>query len=706
MRPGSSRWRRVSAWVLSGVAALAVIIAITIVVSPGLRWRAMVARNFVLGRSEDIGWLELVRMLKPGSGFWLFNMSENPNPYAAIQNPFVSAADLAEGRLLFVEHCASCHGHDGMGSDTGIRLVGHSPRHGRSPWAIYRTVRYGIPGTPMVARPALAWNSTWRIVAHVETLLRNAAAAPVPESLLAGMRGVNPADIPASGGAHEDWLTYSGSYDGTRFSTLDQVTSANARSLRVAWIVQLPSPTTRVETSPIVRDGVMFISEPPAGVRALDASTGRTLWHWSRDLPTDLSVCCWVTNRGVAIMGERVFVATMDAHLVALDARSGAVLWDKTVAEHAGGYSITAAPLAYADLVITGMAGGEFQTRGFIDAYDAATGERRWRFWTLPGAGEPGAETWAVEPGRRFGGPTWLTGSLDPELKLLYWGVGNPTPPFNGVGRPGDNLYTNSMVALDLATGKLRWHFQFTPHDEHDWDAVHVPVLVNVAEGGSQAKLLANANRNGFYYLLDRATGQFRFGTPFARQTWAEGLTPEGRPIEIPGQRPSKEGTLTYPSSAGATNWWSPSYSPRTGLYYVPFFDNGRIFFRGDESRVAGDTGMIMGSSEMGQPGWTLASGIRALDLRTGGVVWEYRSAPRSEEAGSGVGGVLSTAGGVVFSGEETTFYALDAGNGTKLLALPLGGWIAAAPVSYQVAGRQYVAIAAGRAVVAFSLMD
>src|SRR5215813_12406479 len=377
-----------------------------------------------------------------------------------------------------------------------------------------------------------------------------------------------------------NWLTYSGNYAGHRFSALSRLTASNVGGLRAAWVYQIDG-RGRFETTPVVVDGVMYVTEPPTKVTALDARTGRPLWSWQRTLPEKLIMLGFgPTNRGVAVLDEMVYVGTLDCHLVALDAKSGAVRWDTEVASNKLGYSITVAPLAIDGKVIVGVSGGEAGIRGLLDAYDAKTGKQLWRFWTVPGPGEPGSETWPGDSWVHGGGATWLTGSYDPVLKLLYWGTGNPGPDWNGDTRKGDNLYTSSLVAIDIATGKARWHFQFTPHDVHDWDANQIPVLVEADVRGTPRKLVVMANRNGFYYALDRGTGEYLLGVPYAKQTWAQGLDAKGRPILIPNMEPSEKGTLVYPSLQGSTNWGSPSYSPVTQMLYVPVREMGSIYYK------------------------------------------------------------------------------------------------------------------------------
>jgi len=503
------------------------------------------------------------------------------------------------------------------------------------------------------------------------------------------------------------WLTYSGTYDGWRFSRLDQITRENVHRLRLKWVHQTRNP--QVETTPLVVDGVMYITEPPSDVTALDPETGRVFWRYRRSVPADARACCGKVNRGLAMYGDKVYYGTLDAHLVALDARTGNVVWDVEVADFEKGYAITGAPLSVKDVIITGIAGGEFGIRGFLDAYDAETGERRWRFYTVPGPGDPGNETWAGESWKTGGAPTWLTGSYDPGSNFIIWGTGNPAPDWNGDAREGDNLYSDSAIALDADTGKLAWHFQFVPHDVHDWDAVQIPVLVDGEWKGEKRKLVYWAHRGGFYYVLDRLSGQFLHGTPFVKVTWAEGLTETGRPIRNPGIDPTEEGVVLWPSVQGATNWYSPSYSPKTGLFYVTIWENPGIYQKDDPEYVPGEFffGGIPSIEVPEKPGY---GAIRALDSNTGQKIWDF------EVVGKPSSGVMSTATNVVFAGSyEGYFYALDGETGRELWRQYLGGSdIGAfngaamfnAAITYLSNGKQLVTIASGQALFTFELPD
>ena len=492
---------------------------------------------------------------------------------------------------------------------------------------------------------------------------------------------------------------YSGTLDSQRFSGLDQIHNRNVGELELKWAYQIPQ-LDRAETSPIVVDGVMFITEAPSNVVAVDAVTGRPYWRYDHELPEDLRICCGRNNRGVAILDETLYMSTLDAKLVAIDARTGNLLWNKEVADYAAGYSKTAAPLVVKDKIITGIAGGEFGIRGFLDSYDAVTGDLEWRTHTIPGPDHPDNQTWAGDSWRTGGSPTWITGSYDPDLNLVYWGTGNPGPDWNGDVRMGDNLYSDSALALNGDTGEMDWYFQFTPHDVHDWDAIQVPILADLQIGGEDRKVMMWANRNAFYYTLDRETGEFLVGEPFAKQTWAEGLDENGRPIRVPGTFPSVEGTVVSPTVSGGTNWFSPSYSPRTELFYVMAFDGEeRYFIRTDEYEEGSQ--FLGGGFQRTGPDDELVSAVRAIDPKTGARRWEF---PVKAQSWSGV---LSTAGDLVFSGSiDGYFYALDAVSGQELWHISVGREVRAAPVSYAVDGKQYVTVAAGNVVYTFGLRD
>ena len=493
------------------------------------------------------------------------------------------------------------------------------------------------------------------------------------------------------------WLTYSGAYHGQRFSKLDQISTGNVADLRAVWVYQVEG-SGEIETTPLVADGVMYVTELEARVTALDVRTGRPLWAYQHAMPEGvLNIGFGRTNRGGALLDETFFFGTLDAHLVALDAKSGALRWKTKVAENKLGYSITAAPLAIDGKIIVGISGGEAGIRGFLDAYDAETGERAWRSHTIPGPGEPGNDTWGGDSWKTGAGATWLTGSYDPELDLLYWGTGNPGPDWNGDSRPGDNLYTCSLLAIEAPTGKLRWHFQFTPHDVHDWDSNQIPVLIDMPLAGQQRKVVAFANRNAFYYLLDRETGEFLLGTEYSTQTWAKGIGKTGRPILLPDKEPTVDGNLVYPSLQGATNWMSPSYSPVTKLLYVPVREMGSYYFKGEAKYEPGK--VFVGGGERRLDGDKAWGSVRALRADSGERVWDFRTPSPLWT------GVMATAGGLVFGGSnEGNFYALDASTGKPLWDFQTGGVIRSNPISFLVDGKQYVATSGGRAYYVFAL--
>ena len=492
------------------------------------------------------------------------------------------------------------------------------------------------------------------------------------------------------------WLTYSGAYNGQRYSTLAQITPANVATLKPAWIYQVAGQG-QMETSAIVADGLMYVTEPPTTVTALDPKNGRPIWSYVRPMPSNLRLIGFpATNRGVAILDDMVYVGSLDGVLVALDAQTGAVRWETKVADNGTGHSITMAPLAVKDKVIVGISGGEAGIRGFVDAYDGKTGKLAWRTHTVPAAGERGVETWAGESWKTGAGATWLTGSFDPELNLLYWGTGNPGPDWNGDVRKGDNLYTSSVLALDADTGAMKWHFQYTPHDVHDWDANQIQVLADLEINGRPRKTLVTANRNAFYYVLDRVTGEFLHAAPYAKQTWAKGIDPKGRPRVVEGTEPTPEGNLVYPSLQGSTNWPSPSFSPQTGLFYVPVREMGSYYYKTDVDYEPGQPFTGGGERRKADEAW---GAVRALNAKTGAKVWDFRLPSPSWS------GVLSTAGGLVFSGSnEGNFYALDATSGAPLWQFQVGGMVRSNPTTFLVEGRQHVSVAAGHAVFMFAL--
>ncbi len=494
----------------------------------------------------------------------------------------------------------------------------------------------------------------------------------------------------------ENWLMYSGQYNSWRYSGLSEIDRSNVASLEPVWTYPIKTEY-HVESTPLVLDGRLYLTLPQDRVLALDARTGSLRWERRRRPPRDLSLCCLPVNRGLAILGNTLYWSTLDAHLVALDATDGTVIWDQEVEDYRIGASSTGAPLVIDDLVVTGVAGGDFGIRGFLDAYEAATGRRRWRVFTIPAPGEPGSRTWRGDAWRHGGGATWNTGSYDPGLDLLYWTVGNPSPSYDGDARPGDNLYTNSVLALRPRTGELVWHFQFTPHDTHDWDSNQVPVLLDRADTGRP--LLALANKNAFFYVLDRKTGEYLRGRPFARQSWARELDEGGRPILVPDTAPQGDGQRLSPAPVGGTNWWSPSYSPITGLFYVAAYDGSSVYVRSGAKGWKAGKRYLGGAATFFDPQEQDVNAVRALDPRSGAITWESRLPDRS---GSGL---LATAGQLLFAATiEGDFLALDAETGRVLWRSKLEGRVDNCPISFAIDGEQRIGIATQGALHVFGL--
>ena len=508
-----------------------------------------------------------------------------------------------------------------------------------------------------------------------------------------------------------NWLTYSGTLDGQRYSRLTQITPANAKDLELKWVLQTRAPAepnSKYEATSLVSNGVLYTVQPPNVVVALDAANGKIFWTYPYNPAPSARLCCGRINRGLAILGNTLFMGTIDGNLIALDARDGHTMWTTPIGRPEAGYSVTVAPLIVKDKVIAGPAGGEYGISGFLSAYSAETGKEMWRFNTIPQSGEAGHESWENDAWKHGGGSIWTTGSYDPALNLIYWGIGNASPDWNGDVRPGDNLYTSSVIALDADTGKLKWHFQFTPHDEFDFDATQVPVLADLIWQGKPRKVLLFANRNGFFYVLDRQTGEFLLGKPFAKVTWADGLDAKGRPNRVGHSTP--EGSLIYPENQGATNWYNPAYSPRTGLFYIPsWLDTHSINTSRVEPYKEGNQyggGSATHEVPALRPGPTNKrlpevgyGAIQALDPKTGAIKWHFNMMDVTDS------GVLVTASDIVFAGgREGYFYALDARTGAPLWKAMVGGAVSAGPTSYAVEGKQYISIPAGNAIFTFAL--
>ncbi len=664
-------------------------------------WRIEIYFRKMAGGLPGLYWNEIIKGTWPKTGFINPQLvAEGRSLDASIGNRRNSPQDITEGERLFRENCAPCHGKGGTG-DHARSLTHANYSVGSSDFAIYKTLRDGIRGTAMAAVD-LTVDQRWQVIAYLRSLQRKDAAKSRFASNIPTIN-VSWGDIVSARTKGDAWLTYSGTLDGKRHTKLTEINRENVSSLKLAWVHQFNASGDMFEATPIVSNGVIFISEPPGSVVALDARTGNQIWKYERPLPNELPVCCGRVNRGLAILGDNLFFTTLDARLIALDARTGDVKWETKVADPADGYSITAAPLVVKDLVVVGISGGEFGIRGFLSAFDADTGELRWHFNTIPGPGEYGHETWENDAWKTGGGPTWITGAFDPELNTLYWGVGNPAPDYAGDARPGDNLFTNSVVALDAATGKLRWHFQFTPHDEHDWDSNQTPVLADISINGSARKVICWANRNGFYYLLDRTNGEFLTGAPFVEVNWASGLDGNGRPILTKNAAVTTGGVLTKPWVGGGTNWQPPAFDPESATFFLNATDGSSIFTKTANEEVRrGQGGFYVGSGYgSSDPGRNF---VKAIDAASGKIRWSHIIDRVNNEFDSTYGGMLSTQGGVVYSSVSGKLVALDSATGDELWRANLGGITKAPPISFTINGHQVIAVIAGKALFVFGL--
>jgi PQQ-dependent dehydrogenase (methanol/ethanol family) len=565
------------------------------------------------------------------------------------------------------------------------------------------------------------------LIAYLSTLAGGAASAS--DGTLSSSGDFDQILHPKPG----DWPTYHGRLDGNRHSALDQITGNNVGDLSLQWVYTMRA--FNLEMTPLVLDGVMYATGPNQ-VSALDARSGREIWRYSRPRSQGLrGDAASGLNRGVALVGDRVFYVTDDARLLGLSRLNGALLWEVSLPQNSEQpYGGTMAPLVVGDLVIAGVSGADEGIRGFLAAYNVATGKEAWRFWTVPAPGERGSETWHGSAIAVGGGSTWLAGTYDSETETLYWPTGNPFPDTDATEREGDNLYTNCILALDVKTGKLKWHYQTTPADLHDWDAEEPPVLVDARFQGANRKLLLQANRNGFFYVLDRTNGKVLLAKPFVNKlTWASGIGADGRPQLLPGNAPTPTGTLTCPAIRGATNWWSTAYNPGTRAFYVMAVENCGTYRStqfslnraaggppargtppGAPAGAGGGAGRGGMAPDAGRGGFTPPIGfngagpnaggqqfLRALDIETGKVLWEIPQTGSSNN----YAGTLSTSGGVVFYGASSgEFSAVDAKTGRHLWHFETQEAWKASPMTYMVDGRQYVAIAAGANILSFAL--
>ena len=640
----------------------------------------------------------------------------------------------ADGEDSYQTRCALCHGGDGAGTDRAVSIIPTLQTSATARLAAIITEGVSSKGMPAVAMPA---DELGPLVAYLKTLAAAASPgardprAPQPRtgslSLVGGgaLSGtiLNESGFDAQirtedGGLHflrragnayredtiepfVDWSSYNGSATSNRHSPIDQIDRNNVDQLTTEWFFPIYD-MRMVEGTPVVIAGVMYVTAANQ-VYALDAATGREIWRYSQPRTEGLVGDPAIgLNRGVAVREDLLFTVTDHAHVIALDRFTGELVWDAEMADYRDHYGAVAAPLVVDDLVIAGISAGDTGLRGFLDAYHAATGERAWRFWTLPAPGEPGSETWGDPDVLRRGcGATWLTGSYDAELDLLYWPTGNPCPDLNGERRPGDTLYTNSVVALTPRTGALEWYFQFTPRDTHDWDAQEPLLLIDEEFQGRPRKLLIQGNRNGFFYVLDRTNGQFLLGEPFVNQTWAAGMDDSGRPIVLPGSDPTDAGSDVCPAIRGATNWWATSYHPGTKLFYLLAHESCMTYTKNDRDWQRGRS--WLGGTVRLADGSPNQKFIRAIDIQTGRTVWSYAQTGKAQT----YSGVLSTDGDLVFFGEDSgAFAALDAHSGTPLWHFQANQDWKASPMTYMVGGRQYVAIASGLGFWAFALPE
>ena len=633
-----------------------------------------------------------------------------------------SAQPVDAGKKVFETFCARCHGADGRGGDMGPAILSRLPALADA--ALMQLIHNGriekgMPPSPMT----LAQRRS--LVALLRTLEEEEEARPprrLDAELADGSRlsgevaNEGFADLQLRGddgrvhllrrdGARfrqvtsdADWPTYNGETGGNRFTTLTQIDKESVGKLAPRWMFQLPEAGL-LQMTPIVVGGLMYVTAPNECV-ALDAGTGRQVWRFKRPRTPGV-VGGGGANRGAAVSGDRLFMVTDHAHLIALNRFTGAVLWDREMADFRKNYAASSAPLPAGDLVVSGVSGGEHGANGFVVAFDQATGREAWRFHTVPRPGEPGSETWGGKDIHNGGAPTWFTGSYDPALDLVIWPTGNPSKEYNGDDRQGDNLYASCILALDRKSGKLRWHYQFTPHDLWDWDATQTSVVVDADWQGEQRPLLLHADRNGFFYVFDRRDGTLLLAKPFVKNlTWATGIGADGRPIKVPGQEPSPQGTRVCPSQDGATNWFSPSFNPATGLYYVQTFEKCSIYTkRSGDVWSAGKP--YLGGTQRLAPDPTPQRILRAIDIRSGEIRWEL------PQPGPGVswGGTLATSTGLVFVAEETgALLAVDAVSGTPLWSFQTHQRWRASPMTYMFDGTQYIAIANGNNVIAFAI--
>ena len=667
--------------------------------SPGLKWRWEVLAMKLGGELPEIPLGPLLSWMTPRSPVWLGELPEQRNVSAAIRNVGRDEpATLAAGAEVFQRVCSACHGGDAKGG-VGPSLIAAVST--TTDWNFLATAKWGRAGTAMAPQP-LTDEQIWQVHSFLRQKARTwaleSAGRPHPYAIDVTLERLLTA--PEHPG---EWLMYAGDYEGHRYSRLAQINRDNIRDLRVAWTAQLRPATRPLSSIPIVTGGLLFVTEAPDGVVALDSHNGSVVWRFRRPLdPSKLALCCSALNRGVAVFGNRLYLATLDAALLALDTATGARVWEVTVGDPKDGYSMTSAPLIVDGAVVVGVAGGEFGVRGFVAAYSPVDGKQLWKLNTIPGPGEQGHDSWAGESWKTGGAPTWTTGAYDHERDVIYWTTGNPWPDLDDRNRKGDNLYTNSMLAIDRKTGKMLWYFQYTPADIHDWDATQQPILTDIRWHGETIPAVLLANRNAFYYALDRRNGKFLFAKAFVKQTWNKGFTDSGRPIVDASANPSRAGTMVWPWMHGGTNWWPPSFDPVRRLHFVPTVDAATLYFSVDMKTEGGK--MTMGGTTWLATNQPSIMAVKAIDPDTGEIKWSSRLDRDDFHQFSRISGLVSTAGGIVFAGFEDRFVALDSDSGKELWRFGPGGMTNAAPVTYTVDGVQYIAALAGNVLYAFAL--
>ncbi len=637
-----------------------------------------------------------------------------------------SVSLLAQGQALYESRCARCHGADGKGGERGPAITARLGSHGDQELAAL--IRAGLPGRGMppnqvseAEMPVLTrFLRTLQPRPGERPAVRESVRLPNGSALSGEVlnRGFEDLQLRTDDGrvhllrragevyrevtSETGWAGYNGDPGGNRYTTLTQINPDNVARLGPKWIFSLPN-TARLQVTPVVADGIMYVTSANE-CYALDAGSGRQIWHYKRPATKGLPVGAGGVNRGAAVAGDRVFLEAEDAHLLALNRFSGALIWESAIADWHQNYFSTSAPLVAGNAVVAGVSGGEHGAAGYVVAFDQATGKELWRFRTVPKRGDPGSETWGGKDIDHGGAPTWFTGTYDPQLETVFWPVGNPGAEYNGENRKGDNLYSDCILALDAHTGKLKWYFQFTPHDVWDYDSTETPVLVDAPWEGQPRNLLLHADRNGFFYVFDRTDGKLLLAKRFARNlTWASGLTPDGRPIRNPNMEPSAAGTKVCPSQDGATNWFSPSFSPLTGLYYIQSFEKCSVYTKRDLGEWAAGKTYLGGSQRTVEGDGPPVRELKAIDIGTGTVVWTLPQPGPAESWG----GTLATASGLVFFGEENgAFMAVGATGGKPLWRFETNQLWKASPMTYTFDGKQHIAVAAGADIISFGLPE